>query len=79
MTNLKNILVIEEQAFRRAGKHGGILVSILRERDSDIKDNCLYIRTNLKFEHPSLEIATFNRYLQMLRRRNIIGIQIVLD
>ena len=79
MMNLKNILVVEEQAFREAGKYGDTLMSILRDREQDIKDNCLYIRTNLRFEHHSLEIAAFNEYLRMLRRQQVVGVQIRLD
>jgi len=76
---MKTILQVNEIQFREAGKHGDKLLSILKNRSMDIKENCLLIRTNLTFNHQSIEITAFNHYLRQLRRQNIIAINVVLD
>ena len=76
---LKQVLQIDEIAFRKAGNHGDELISILKGREGDIKDGVLSIRTNLVFNHPSHVIQTFNAYLRSLRRDGIVMINIILD
>tara|TARA_R110000787_G_scaffold252084_2_gene357582 strand:- start:1034 stop:1264 length:231 start_codon:yes stop_codon:yes gene_type:complete len=76
---MKTILQINESQFRQNGKHGDMLISILKNRSEDIKGNVMLIRTNLAYNHDSIEILAFNHMLRDLRRQNIIAINVILD
>jgi len=76
---MKTILQINESQFRQNGKHGDMLISILKNRSEDIKGNVMLIRTNLAYNHDSKEILAFNHMLRDLRRQNIIAINVILD
>ena len=76
---MKTVIQIDEVDFRNVGKHGDILISTLRECEELIKNGIMTIRTNTKFDLHIPEILAFNRYLQIMKNRNIISIQIVLD
>jgi len=76
---MKTILQINESQFRQNGKHGDMLISILKNRSEDIKGNVMFIRTNLAYNHDSIEILAFNHMLRDLRRQNIIAINVILD
>ena len=75
----KTIIQVSEQSFRKSGKYGDALISILKDRDMDIKNGRMYVRTNLAYNHPSSEIKVFNQVLRNLRVNNIVGINIILD
>lgn len=73
------IIQVREEEFRLAGKHGDMLLSILKDRPMDIKDDRMLIRTNLIYEHPHNVIVAFNHYLAKLRKENVIAINVILD
>tara|TARA_B110001454_G_scaffold185501_1_gene181730 strand:- start:362 stop:595 length:234 start_codon:yes stop_codon:yes gene_type:complete len=75
----KTIIQVSEQSFRKSGKYGDALISILKDRDMDIKNGRMYVRTNLAYNHSSSEIKVFNQVLRNLRMNNIVGINIILD
>lgn len=75
----KTIIQVSEQNFRESGKYGDKLISILKDRDMDIKNGRMYVRTNLAYNHPSSEIKVFNQVLRNLRMNNVVGINIMLD
>lgn len=75
----KTIIQVSEQDFRKSGKYGDKLISILKDRDMDIGNGKMYVRTNLAYNHPSSEIRVFNQVLRNLRMNNIMGINIILD
>ena len=58
--SIKSVLQIDERQFREAGKHGDLLVSILKGREEDTRDNTLLIQTRFDYQHESLEIQAFN-------------------
>lgn len=76
---LKQILQIDECKFRKSGKYGDRLMSILRNRDEDIKDGVLSIRTNLIFNHQDPCIKAFNSQLRFMRRQGIVMVNVMLD
>ncbi len=75
----KTIIQVSEEQFRNAGRHGDMLISILKEREVDIVNNKMLIRTNLSYSHPNVMIKAFNAFLQSLRRDNVIAINVILD
>tara|TARA_R110000744_G_scaffold69059_2_gene140303 strand:+ start:1020 stop:1271 length:252 start_codon:yes stop_codon:yes gene_type:complete len=77
--SIKSVLQIDESQFRKAGKYGDKLISILKGREEDMTNNTLLIQTRFNYQHHSLEIQAFNFMLQSLRRDNVVAIQIVLD
>ena len=78
--NTKSIIQVDEAQFRKVGVNGDALISILRQRDIDIKDEkTMLIRTNLTYQHQHPVINAFNSYLQMLRMSNVIAINVILD
>lgn len=76
------IIQLNEEEFRKVGKHGDGWMSLLRSYFDD-KGDSIYITTNSEFNDKSSEneelCKVFNRYLFMLRRQNVIGLQIVLE
>ena len=79
INKIKTIILVKEEQFRKAGRHGDELMSVLREHDEGVKDNYLTIRTNLRFNHPSNVIQAFNQYLRQLRSGGTTAIQIELE
>jgi len=79
MNKLKSIILLREEEFRKAGRYGDELISVLRDHDDGIKDNYLTIRTNLRFQHPSYVIQAFNHYLKKMQMSGTIAIQIELE
>ena len=77
--SIKSVLQIDERQFRQSGKHGDLLISILKGREEDMNDNTLLIQTRFDYQHESLEIQAFNFMLRDLRRDNIVAIQVILD
>lgn len=78
--DLKTILQLDEVDFRKSGSYGDMLISILKQREEDIKDNIMFIRTNLEYKHHHPVIQILNKFLKMIREtQNIIAIQVVLD
>ncbi len=75
----KTIIQVSEQDFRKSGKYGDKLISILKDRDMDIRNGKMYVRTNLAYNHSSSEIKVFNQVLRNLRLNNVVGINIMLD
>ena len=79
--NRKTILQVTEEDFRNAGVHGDKLMTILRENEVSINEelNSMLVRTATEFQHNSKEIVVFNNILRLLRRKNVIAINILLD
>lgn len=75
----REILLLEESQFRKAGIFGDQLISLLREKDDWIKDNTLTVFTNLKIVFNDPTIIAFNLFLQNLNRNNTVSIKIKLD
>jgi hypothetical protein len=77
--NSKTILQLNEESFRKAGKYGDQLISILKDKKDDIKNGVMSIRTGMKYLHQDPVMIAFNMYLQKLRMQNIVMIQVILD
>ena len=76
---MKTILQVNESDFRIAGKHTDKALSYIKECEELIKQDVIYIRTNLSFDLNVPEIQALNHYLRVMQSRNIIAIQIILD
>ena len=76
---MKTILQVNESDFRIAGKHADKALSYIKECEELVKEDVMYIRTNLIFDLNVPEIKAFNHYLRMMQSRNIIAVQIILD
>ncbi len=75
---LKEIIQVQEFQFRN-GNYTEELMGYLRECEELIQDNIMYIRTNLRFDLNNIVIQAFNQKLNLLRRQNVVMIQVILD
>ncbi len=75
---IKTILQINEREFRN-GKHTEELMGYLRECEELIDNNIMSIRTNLRFDLNNIVIQVFNQKLNLLRRQNVVMVQVFLD
>ncbi len=76
---LKTILLLEEEAFRKIGDHGDVLIGLLREKEEWIKDGVLTVFTNIKFSSSMPLLQVFNDQLRRMRSNNIISIKVKLE
>ena len=76
---IKQILLIEEEQFRNAGKYTEELMGVLRNRDDWIKDGVLSIDTSLNFTFNNRVVQAFNFQLRKLRQEGVISVKIKLD
>jgi hypothetical protein len=76
---MKTILQVNESEFRIAGKHADKALSLVKDLEELISGNVLFLRTNLTFSLDTPEIQALNYYFRILRQKNIIAVQIILD
>ena len=75
---LKEIIQVQERQFRD-GQYTDRLMGFLRECEELIDNNIMYIGTNLRFDLNDPIVQAFNQKLNLLRRRNVVMIQVILD
>lgn len=71
---IKTILQLHEGSFK--GNHGEKLIGVLKYM---FKTNTILIKTSEQLPQSCLEIAVLNSYLKVLRRDNIVAINIILN
>ena len=76
---MKTILQLQESDFRKAGNYTDKALSYIKECEELIKEDVIYIRTNLSFDLNVPEIQVLNNYLRRMNSQGTVAIQIILD